>query len=228
MTITCTEIKKPLDRAVYENLLLRISENQRERINNFRVREHAEHSLIAELLIRLIIRQRLGLENEEIRFGLNGQGKPFLEKHPDFHFNLSHAGSWVVCAAGPHPVGVDVERIQPIHSSIAERFFSTAEAAWLSRIPRKKQLAAFFDLWVLKESYMKALGKGFSLPLHAFTVHPGEDEIAVFTDGKKDPWFFRRYHLQEGYKLAACSDQEDFPDRLTMLDLQNIIQGFCR
>nr|WP_143192121.1 hypothetical protein [Paenibacillus helianthi] len=80
--------------------------------------------MLAEVLIRRIIYDDLNIFNKDIVFGTNEYGKPFLENVTDFHFDISHAESWVVCATSKHPVGIDIEHVKPIDFEIAKRYFS--------------------------------------------------------------------------------------------------------
>ncbi len=61
-------------------------------------------------------------------------------------------------------VGVDIEQIneKPGLISIAQRLFHTEELNLISSLPPIEQTQAFFNLWTLKEAYLKATGKGWS------------------------------------------------------------------
>ena len=125
-------------------------------------------------------------------------GKPFLPDAPDFHVNLSHSGSWAVCAVSHVPLGVDIQLARPVRPAVAERF-PPPERAWLASLPPTERERAFFDLWVLKESYWKATGLGLAagLAAAAFTTCP----VTL-----SDPDY--RAALipfpAEGYHLAVC------------------------
>lgn len=55
-------------------------------------------------------------------------GKPQVASPRGLHFNVAHAGGWVVCAVSERAVGVDVERIEaPLDLAVARRFFARSE-----------------------------------------------------------------------------------------------------
>jgi hypothetical protein len=72
---------------------------------------------------------------------------------------LSHSGSWVACGAGPAlQAGVDLEWLRPRAALRLARFsYPAEEADWLAGQPLARRLAAFHELWVLKEAAAKAL-----------------------------------------------------------------------
>lgn len=100
-------------------------------------------------------------------------GKPYLPDAPDVHFNLSHSGSWAVCALGRAPLGVDLQQERPLRQPVLRRF-APSEQAWLEKLSAPERQSAFFDLWALKESYLKATGAGLAggLDSVSFTLHP--------------------------------------------------------
>ena len=73
---------------------------------------------------------------------------------------------------------MDVEDIsvrRPLLLQIASRFFSRAEMVGLRGTPRERQLDRFYELWTLKESYIKARGQGLSLGLSRFSFSVAGD-----------------------------------------------------
>lgn len=76
-------------------------------------------------------------------------GKPFFPARPDVFFSLSHTDTHVLCAIGGVPVGADIQTHRPVSDRLREQ--TTGE--------RERELFDFFDLWCLKESYIKLKGR---------------------------------------------------------------------
>lgn len=80
-------------------------------------------------------------------------------------FNLSHSGDWVICVIGRDcRVGVDIEapRRRRAYRALAAEYFAAAESERLATLPEDSCHEAFYQLWTLKESYLKARKEGIS------------------------------------------------------------------
>lgn len=109
-------------------------------------------------------------------FDTDGYGKPYLKNYESIYFNLSHSEKYVACAVSDSPVGVDIEYIHDIDLNLAKHYFYGNEYDYVLDNSNTKK--AFFELWVLKESYMKMTGLGFRLALDEFCIEIG-DEIKL-------------------------------------------------
>ena len=85
-----------------------------------------------------------------------GNGKP-VYSGLDTYFNLSHAGTCVVCAVSDRAVGIDIERPRKNAIKVAERFFTQAECDWIG-----DDSLRFARIWTLKEAYAKLTGDGIA------------------------------------------------------------------
>jgi 4'-phosphopantetheinyl transferase len=134
------------------------------------------------------------------------EGKPyFMTDAGRFEFSVSHSGDYIVCLTGKRPVGVDVERLAAPPEEIAARCFTPAELQYLSSVPESDRGRMFFSLWCLKESVLKARGKGF-------LDDPREIEL-IGTDGtpcaRTDGFRLSVSWLFPGHCLAWCAGQEE-------------------
>lgn len=109
----------------------------------------------AEGLARKMLAEAAGVLPEGIVFSRNENGKPMTNL--PLHFNCSHSGDCVVCAVSEREIGVDMERIRPVHSRM-ERTLTEAERQWLHELPPGERDEGFLRLWTLKESWIKCRG----------------------------------------------------------------------
>lgn len=202
---------------LFYRLMEFLSQEKQRRIIKFHNFKDAQRTLIADILVRLIICDSLGIKNEDIIFDKNEYGKPFLKHFDDFHYNISHAGEWVVCATHNMSVGIDIEHVKPIDVNIAKRFFAENEYNDLMSIHGSQRLSYFYDLWTLKESYIKTLGKGLSVPLDSFSFRLN-NQIEFQTENELKVCFFRQYNIYEDYKMAACAKVNKFSDEIVAIN----------
>lgn len=136
-------------------------------------------------------------------------------------FNLSHSGTYVMCAAElcgrQERVGCDLEKIGEFRENVAGRFFCREEyKSMLKEETEDARKELFYRYWVLKESFMKATGKGMALPVNAFCIRMGEPPALI----RQPEEFPERYHYMEykieslPYRMAVCSTDEEIDARL--------------
>lgn len=182
MNIKCCILNlEPLyNEKLFEDKLLRLPETRywkirKEKINKYRFREDKIRSLGAGILLFHIL-QTYGKEDIDIE--CNPYGKPYL-CNSEFQFNLSHSGNFVVCSYGQGDSGIDIESYQSADLEIAKRFFNHQEYQYV----KKCGTEMFIRLWSLKESYIKAKGKGLKIPLNSFQVCPGPTSSIDYQKG---------------------------------------------
>ncbi|MFD1886219.1 4'-phosphopantetheinyl transferase family protein [Paenibacillus wenxiniae] len=236
INITGVYVPELLSDETMEQLRAAVSGERREQSLRFQRQQDAQRSLLGELLVKYVLKERYALPSDTLTFSKTSYGKPYLSEHTDIHFNLSHAGDWIICADGKVPVGVDIEKIRPIDFAIAERFFTASEYRLLMNAAAEERLQLFYTLWTLKESYIKFVGKGLSIPLDSFAVEltepdiarlaepdPEEDSSGGWDDHCQQTCFFRNIHVDRNYKLAVCSAAPFGPRPLIMLDWRELL-----
>ncbi|AEV68409.1 4'-phosphopantetheinyl transferase family protein [Acetivibrio clariflavus] len=207
----------PIDEQLFAQLLLCISDDEQERIKKFKKYDDALRGLTSKVLLRYIVSHLLEIQNNSICFGKNEYGKPYLMGVNDFHFNLSHSGDWVVCAVDSLPIGIDVERIHDVDLNLSKRFFAKEEHNYLESLDGYKRMEAFFELWTLKESYIKADGRGLAIPLNSFSFSFDEGNIQFKASDSSEKYYFKQYDIDPSYKLSVCARNTDFPEVITFL-----------
>ena len=96
----------------FDELVERLYPERKSRVLAFRRREPAYTSIVAGLLLQTLVEEKLGISPQALALEKNENGKPTVQGHPAFYFNLSHAGDYVVLAHGDVPLGVDIEQIR--------------------------------------------------------------------------------------------------------------------
>ena len=174
---------------------------RRERAAQLRQPADRLRSLAAGALLQQAM-DRAGLPDEARELTVSPLGQPLLARtDTPFHFCLSHSGDIALCAYSCAPLGADVEEPRHPALQIAARKFASGESRWVFAQPDPE--AAFFRLWVLKESYVKALGVGLSLPLRDYEMRFGA-AVQVFREGRAEPWAFHEAR-PGGYPAAVCA-----------------------
>lgn len=181
-----------------------ISKERYERMQRYHFEMDKVRSLFAEVLLRYGLKRHYGLVGKEIQFNINEYGKPTLKEHEEIHFNVSHSGDWVICAISSEPVGVDVEQVKEKNIDIAERFYAKEEYQTL--LGSENAVELFFVYWTLKESYVKAEGKGMSIPFSSFSFDLSGESIVLKVNGEVcHTYQFQAYKIAEDFVVATCS-----------------------
>ena len=222
--IQAVDLSKLQDNTL-ERMMVYLPEGEQTIIGKFRRKKDAHSMLVSEILVRTIICKLLGMKNKDIIFLTNEFGKPFVANYPSFHYNLSHSGDWVVCAHHDCSVGIDVEQIKPIEiEGIVSRFFSQEEYHDLIDIKMPQRLSYFYQLWTLKESYLKAVGKGLSLPLNSFSVRIKNGVVSYTSKNEMGEYYFHQYNIAPGYEMAACSVTHNLPDNVKYKSFADLLE----
>jgi 4'-phosphopantetheinyl transferase len=156
----------------YERLL---ADDERERRDRFRFPEDQHLFLVSHVLVRTVLSEYADVPPERWRFVTNEYGCPAIAEpssEATLKFNLSHTRGLAAClVALERDVGVDVENFERSGDllGVADRYFSPSEVRDLRALPHNQQWRRFFCYWTLKESYIKAKGKGLAIPLEQFS-----------------------------------------------------------
>lgn len=212
-----------IDDLTFRKLLTNIPCDKKERIKKFAEFDETKRTLLADILLRYVIAIDLKVSSKTIEFKANKYGKPHLKGNPSLHFNVSHSEDWIVCVVDDKPIGIDIEKIRPTKLEIATQFFSDEEFKMLMAKSPEDRQTFFFDLWTLKESYIKAVGKGLSIPLKSFTINfLKTSEIVIKIGNKLTNWTLRQYDLDPEYKMSVCAAHKAFPDNVVIINLEDI------
>jgi 4'-phosphopantetheinyl transferase len=151
-----------------------LNAGEHERARRFRFAEDRLRYAFAHGVLRDVLSRYLNCPPGDIGFAANAYGKPFVmpasgSRPPEF--NLSHAGELILIGvSGGRCIGIDVEKIRPMADleSVVESQFAPQERGFIGAVLSSRREQAFFRCWTRKEAYVKALGKGLSIPLNSF------------------------------------------------------------
>lgn len=210
----------------YDWLLTTLEADEQLRIKRFVHYEDACRTLLSKILIRTTLCRRLGVPNAALCFEKTQYGKPLLKHCENIHFNSSHSGAWIVCAIASTPVGADVECVKPIDLAMAESVFTVEEYAALLSKPDNERLHFFYSLWTLKESYVKADGRGLLLPLDSFNIQIHDSAIIIHDRNAPAPYYAKQYLIDPAYQMSVCSPANVFPNRLAVYPLSTLLEEY--
>lgn len=160
----------------------------------------------------------LGEDIDSLEFDETENGKPYI-RNSDIRFNLSHSHDRVMCVLSDHDVGCDVEMISPIDMNVARRFFYGSEYDMiLAETDPIRRHELFYRFWTLKESFMKATGLGFRLPLDSFRIDLG-DAVTVEQHVDGSEYRFAEYDVNDGCRYAVCCRNGDIDGSMVHVDL---------
>ena len=200
-----------------------LPEDEMLKVNRYLKQSAREQGLMVRGYLRALLSRFANIKPNEWVFEYGEKGKPRLSE-PQFNqtglrFNLSHSGDWLFVAIhqndnaikGTHQyediqLGADIERCREstnIHS-ILNHYFSKPEETALLALAEAEHRERFFDLWTLKESYIKAKGLGLALSLKSFAFDFNAVELDTFKVLKGDV-----LQLQPNVSLSLLNDETD-------------------
>ncbi len=195
-------------------LLEVLSADERARYARFHFDADRHTFLVAHALVRVALGEIARCAPQALEFSVGEHGRPEIAAPASalhVRFNLSHTRGHVACAfTRSVDIGVDIEQIERKVElgAVAERVFSEAELRGLRALDLAAQRVRFFELWTLKEAYIKAIGKGFAAPLKAITFSPQEPDpvpLALGPEISDDATSYscRRFAISDHHALAV-------------------------
>lgn len=172
-------------------LLSQMSKKRLEKISRLKKEKAQKQSIGAELLLN----HAISIVAPEIKrptvWETDKNGKLYIP-NSNIYVNLSHSGKYAVCAVSDKPVGIDIQLCTKPDARLAERFFSADEINYI------KNGGDFFEIWVKKESFLKALGTGLRMPLKSFSV------LSDIKYGGAEYGFTMYPAPEKNYRLCSC------------------------
>ena len=189
------------------------------RLDRFHFARDRHVFLVSHALLRTVLAHETGISPADLRFVRGEQGRPYLSplhavSVPAFSFNLSHSGTHAVVGVskGGGEIGADIEahRLDRRFDELAQRYFARAEVEHLRCLAATVRSDRFYDIWTLKEAYLKARGTGLQLPLADFAFSfEGETicfEATAGLDDRPERWGFWCGRIAGGFSVSLAVD----------------------
>lgn len=195
----------PVDAGVLDQCLTAV-----ERARQARYRQPADRLRFAagRALCRTVLARMAGSSVSAIRLAMDAHGRPCIESGADgMWFNLTHSGAVVALVVAPFPqVGIDTEEERPgIAEELAATVCTAREHAALSVLEPAQHQQRFFDLWTLKEAFMKATGRGMGIDPRQCEFDPSAlPRARRLPCGDRNAWRFALWRLMPGQALSVC------------------------
>ena len=199
------------DSEIFFSYYEKLSAKRRQKIDGYRMKKDKMLSLGAGILIDKGL-ETFGLREANVRIAEGKYGKPYFPDYPDIHFNVSHSKKMVIAVFADVEVGCDIEYVDSVDLKLAKRFFCKPEYEFIMGHEEQERKEAFYRIWTIKESFMKAVGSGMTLPMDKFYVKIGRDIQVEQCYNKEEygieDWKEGEYHAalcwNRGKKVAAC------------------------
>ncbi len=210
-----------LEAAYLRRLEQNLSADERGRASRFRFARDRARFIGARGLLREILALYLNASPGRLSFGYSTHGKPFLagEEHSTLRFNVSHSfDAMLLAIAHMREVGVDVEGVRNngvASEEIGETVLSEPEKQALARFRGEDKRTTFLQFWTRKEAYIKADGRGVSLPLARIDVSSPEGQVAALDEATGEwrtcpRWELRTLAPVPGYVAALVAEGQDW------------------
>jgi len=217
-----------------------LTEDEQRRYRRYQFDRHRLQLLLGRFLMRSVLSQyEETIEADQWRFVHNEFGKPAIEPEQNslgLYFNLSHSGNKLVLAVSKtEMIGVDIEAISKPRrvEKISTRYFSRQEQDELLALPESGRLHRFYQLWTLKEAYIKACGLGLAIPLQHFSYSfESEQRLCIEFDAARQDdarhWQIWQLAMNSAYYLALAVKSKSNPsiESVSSWALSGL-EGFC-
>jgi 4'-phosphopantetheinyl transferase len=145
-----------------------LDDSERALLGEFGGKNLRNNYLVTRILCRAALSHYADVAPADWRFERSAHGKPKIVSpggYSSLRFNITHTEGLIVCVVSrAGAVGVDAERISRRVNiyQVARHFFAPSEQCQLPALAPAKSLRRFFEIWVLKEAYLKGRGRGLS------------------------------------------------------------------
>ncbi len=214
--IWCIQIDMPFHITTSFNKIL--SNGEKYTAKRFRSEGDRRRYIVSHGALRKILGKYLQTDPQIIQYIYSPFGKPLLPSDingKQLYFNLSHSDEYALCAVTLNqPIGIDLENIHPAPDieAMARHFFSFKENEMIFTHPPDQRLQFFYNLWTLKEAYLKATGKGIR-NLNNIEISLSQNGLPSVIDKENksasDDWTILQLKPAAGYAAGLVVEGKD-------------------
>lgn len=203
-----------------------LSKHEQNRASRFRFRVDHDLFVIGRYITRILLAYYTESTPQSVKITPDSFGKPTCEKN--LFFNISHSGDQLLLGFSNSEIGVDIERKDPsVHiEKIVESHFSKNEFQEIKNCTKGERADTFFQIWTKKESLIKAIGKGLSIPLKDFNVANRDGKVLWEFQANEDygNWYVQNIETEQGFKSAFATQNEVVNLSSFSHDLSNLVR----
>lgn len=180
-----------------------MDEQRKKKMQSLKMEADRKRCLGSGYLLEEMCRE-LGIANP--KYGHFQNGKPCLENGESIAFNLSHSGEYAVLAyhVEPTPIGVDIQKIRPLHEGMKTRILHEKE-----RVPdgllAEDENVYLNRIWAIKESYVKMTGDGLRIDFRKIRIDFNQRSI---TSENRQQGYYVEWMGLPGYIMSICTTKE--------------------
>ncbi|MHC3123522.1 4'-phosphopantetheinyl transferase family protein [Acinetobacter sp. GN11] len=220
----CPVSRVPQDHLVLSHYLGLLSSAEKLRYDQYHPKA-ARLFLISRVLVKTVLADKLGISPYEVNLQLHPSGKPFVQGGKAVYFNLTHSADVIILAVTEEgEIGVDIEQVD--HEFEWRRVDSVLDLSEIEWIKDKELTDSssvyqrFFQIWTLKEAYIKCTGEGMSRHLKMLNFHVLPEHIQ-FLDStndaqKTEEYYFESYIYDYNFIFSICLQQSRSLERFSL------------
>ncbi|EZH74465.1 hypothetical protein ATO12_11900 [Aquimarina atlantica] len=193
-----TSFTKPLDQNLFSEYLSLLPPDLREKNSKY-LRWQDRHSHLFGRLLLIEALKRCDINNIWDLIKYSSHKRPYLTLD-GYDFNISHSGDYVICAIGKNiRLGIDIEEHRERNLKDFRNLMTLDQ--WDEINSASCSLNTFYKYWTIKESVIKADGRGFYIPLNELEV---TNNTVCFEDKL---WFVQDFVFTKGYSVAIATNE---------------------
>ncbi|MNY97277.1 4'-phosphopantetheinyl transferase superfamily protein [Acinetobacter calcoaceticus] len=211
----CPVSRVPQDHLVLSHYLRFLTSAEKLRYDQYHPKA-ARLFLISRVLVKSVLADKLGIAPYEVNLQLHPNGKPFVQGSKAVYFNLTHSADVIILAVTEEgEIGVDIERVdREFDWTRVDSVLAPSEIEWIKGnelIDPFSVYQRFFQIWTLKEAYIKCTGDGMSRHLKMLNFHVLSERIQ-FLDStnnaqKTEKYYFESYMYDSDFIFSICLQQ---------------------